>query len=725
MAANIETFTNTVKAPAADQAGSQAYEQLGRHEGAAYNAAGQAIGGGVTSLGTAIDDHTALTETSDLTNGFATIEMKTAQDLQQSKTTMDPHDTEAASKFLQAHEDAVNALGEKLTSQKGKEMFNRMAADYKVNTFNKVLGYQSEAAADSVITNFKSGFDTRANLAEQDPTSVAASIAALQAAAPGLPAEHRDSILKEGIAQVANSGAEGVLDKLLQNHNATPADVETARAYLNDPKNLFINNMSPGQFDSINKRLDTIKNTQGNVQSVIAAQTLEAGYKQIAQSGVDPGGQFQAIITQYQGKTEAETAEFKARAQRDLNAAIATGQATVTVKTMPDADIKADLIDLKNKVDSAAPEDSQKLQDQYKAVVEAKKARDEAFAKDPADWLNNNNDVVKVRYANFANNPSKQNFQQYAAATIAEQKRLYPNSTPRIVSNEMADTIQGAVGKITNDPQGASAAANTLSSYAKTAGSYWPQMSQELYHRKVLNPDQFVAASLYGKPNGTGLAEEILRTSVIPNKELLAKNVGNVNVTEEKARAAANLAFAPLAKTLVDDRAPDSIVNAYETSLTNVLLNRGNVSDAAGLASKMINDEYDFKGTYRVPKSAGANVDDVDAGLKSALGSAQTQAHAGTGIADADLIVPKSYSGLGPDDQKRAYVANIQRQGHWVTNSSETGAVLYDEQGSPVWQKGKGGQPQMVGMSWKDAAASGVVARGAFGKAYKFVVGQQ
>lgn len=723
MAGNIETYTNTVKAPVADSSGSSAYEQLGRHVEAAYGQAGRAIAGGVVSINQTIDDHETLTETSKLTNDFASLEMQTAQNLQTAKTSMDPHDTDAASSFLDAHEAALAQIGDGLQTDKGRKMYDQLAANYRVGTFNKVLGYQSAASADAVITNFKSGFDTRANLALADPTSVGDSITALKTTADGLPAEHRESVLKQGMQQVADSGAEGLVNKLLQNPNAKKEDVDAARAYLNNPDNPFIGNMSPGQYASVNMRLDRIKDTQGNVQSVIAAQTLSAGYKQLEQNGgVDQGGQWQSIITNYQGKTADATAEFKAKAQRDYDASVATGQATLAVKSTPDADLKNDIVGLKAKLDGAPPEQAQKLESQYNAVVQAKKTRDEAFQKDPADWVNNNNDVVKSRYATFANNPSAANFQQYAVASTTEQKRLYPLAQPKLVSNEMSDTVQAAVGKITNDPQGAAAAATTLSSYANTAGSYWPQMSQELFHRKVLNPMQFVAASMYGKPNATGLAEELLRTSIIPEKELNEKNAGNANVTSEKARAAANAAFGPLARTMVDDRSPDSIVGGYEKALTNVLLNRGTLSDAPGLASKMINDEYTFKGTVRVPTAARVNADDVEAGLKSALGNVQT---AGSGIGGADLILPKSYSGLGPNDQKRAYVANIQRQGHWVTNSSETGAVLYDEQGAPVWQKGPNGQPQMVGMDWKTAASHGVDARGITGKAYKFITGQQ
>jgi hypothetical protein len=724
MADNIKTFEAPNAAPRADDAGAQAYQVEGRHVESVYAQAGQSIGSGIAAAGDAFVKHDELVETADLTNKFAQLDMQTAKDREAAQSTWNPHDTTVPQQFNDAHADALAAIGENLSTDRGKEMFNKMSADYNVSNFNKSIGYQSQAAADDTINSFSQAGQTRAKLALADPTSTGDQIDALKSTPAGPLGPHGSTIISKMVEQTADSGAEGYVQTLLQKPGATLQDVNTVRKIVNDKDGAFFSNMSPQQLLSVNNRLDTIAKTQGNVQSVIAAQTLSAGYKQIAENGgVDNNGQFKSIIDNYQAKTPAETEEFKAKNYRDLDAAIATGQATLAVKSTPDDELKNGVVDLKAKLDAAPAEQAQKLEDQYKAVVEAKKVRDEAFKKDPADWMNQNNDVVKARYNAFAQNPTPQNFNDYAVASTAEQKRLYPLAQPRLVSQEMSDTIGAAVGKITNTPEGAAASAQILSSYARTTGSYWPQMTQELYHNKVLNPLQTTAAMLYGKPNGTALAEEILRTSVIPDKELAAKNEGNVNVTDVKARAAANRAFAPLARTLRDDRSPDSIVGAYEKSLTSVMLNRGDASSAtaASLASKMINDEYTFKGDYRVPNSAKVNADDVDAGLKSALGRVTD---ATSGINGANLIIPPSYSGLGPNDQKRAYVANVQAQGHWVTNSTETGAVLYDEQNHPVWQTGKNGKPQMVGLNWSDAANAGVAARGITGKAYKFIWGQ-
>ena len=92
----------------------------------------------------------------------------------------------------------------------------------------------------------------------------------------------------------------------------------------------------------------------------------------------------------------------------------------------------------------------------------------------------------------------------------------------------------------------------------------------------------------------------------MPQKELIDKNIGNPDVTEAKVRAVANSAFKDLDRTMLDDRSETRIVGGYEQALTTLMLSRGTASsgDAAKLASKMINDEYQFKSTYRIPTSA-------------------------------------------------------------------------------------------------------------------------
>jgi hypothetical protein len=722
VADNIKTFSDNVGTVHADGAGAAAYEQLGRHVEANYSTAGRAIGAGIEHVQADIKQHDEMSDAASLANGFADLDMKTSQNLSDAKNTMDPHDPDGVQKFMAQHQQALDDLEGNLSTDKGKEMFTRMSANYRTSTFNKYLGDQSNAAAGDIVSKYNGAAKTLSNMAQQDPTNVGTASAQLEISSEALPVEHRAAYLSQAKQGLYDSAGEGMVNRIASNPNVTADQVDAAKAFINDKANGYVDNMSEGQFAAVNAKFDRIKDTQGNVQSVIAAQTLSSGFEQLkGNGGNDPGNQWQTIIDSYKGKSPEATQVWKAEAQRKYDAAISFGQAAKSVNGTPDDAVDAQIADVSAKLDTAKPEEMASLEAKQKAMVEAQAQRDKAFHADQAGWTVENNDVVQQRFAAYQANPGPQTFAQYAQTSAAEQQRLFPNDAPKLLSHDMNDHIGAAVSGITSGPEGAQQAATILSSYAQIGGKYWPQLSQELFQAKTLNANQFVASSLYAKPGASALAAELLRASVVAPKDLVGMNAGKEDMTAEKARAAANDAFAPLARTAIDGRDRVSVVGGYEEALSTLLQFRGNIGDAKDLAKKMINDEYSFTTTLRIPKAAQVNTDDVTAGLQSSLGRVTD---ASSGINGANLIIPKSFSGLGPNDQKRAYVANIQARGRWVTNSDESGAVLHDENGNAVWQAGKDGKPQLVGVSWADAAKAGSDARGLTGKAYKFVAGQ-
>lgn len=684
---NIETFTDNIRAPVADQAGSEAREIEGRHLEASYAQAGAAIGGGIRAAGDAVDNHIALTETSDLTNKFASLEMQTAQKLEQSKTSMDPHDTDAASNFIQAQEDSLSQISDNIVSDKGRAMFNKLAADYRVNTFNKVLGYQTTAAANSVISNFKSGFDTRANLAETDPTTVGSSIEALSAAAPGMPAENRDAILREGISQVVSSGAEGVMSKLEQNPNATVADVEKARAFLADPKNQFINNMPPAQWDSVNKRLDRLNNTVGATSAAVATQQLTSGVEQMkSNGGVDNNGQWQTLINGYRGTTPEETKSWKTDAQQKYNDAIIYGRVSSGVNATPDADMDLKISQLRDFAKDAPADQAPTAQAALSAAISARTVRDKAFKENPGEWLNTNSPVVSSRYQAFAQNQTPENFQAYAQASIAEQKRLYPDMTPKILPTEMEGVIGGTIKNALASKEGPTAAAQTLASYAQRSGAYWPQIAIQLRQDKVISGGAGVAAELYGDPKTQALGETVIQATSLPPKELEEK----FGITREKAVVAADAQLKPLMKTMGNVPNSDKIVGDYRDALVATMQYTGSVdaSSAAALSKNMLLGRYDIQGdTLRIPKYLG-----LDA---SRIGDGASEVKAD--MSNHQLVPPPHFNEMGITPDR--YSAQIKATGRWYANETGTGAILYDEDMHTV-KEVINGKTRDVELSW-------------------------
>src|SRR4051812_30720307 len=188
---NIETFTNNAPAPRADEAGSQAYEQLGRHEGAAYSASASALRGAAGAIGDAYEKHQSIVEAANVSKGFADLEIETAKDLDKAKSTMDPHDKNTLSDFMGAHQETLDGLGTDLQTDEGRKLFQELSNNYRVNTTNKVLGWQSSAAAADTIAKLHGTVTSYANLAQADPTSAGTYAANIDALAPNIPTEYR------------------------------------------------------------------------------------------------------------------------------------------------------------------------------------------------------------------------------------------------------------------------------------------------------------------------------------------------------------------------------------------------------------------------------------------------------------------------------------------------------------------------------------------------------
>jgi hypothetical protein len=135
-------------------------------------------------------------------------------------------------------------------------------------------------------------------------------------------------------------------------------------------------------------------------------------------------------------------------------------------------------------------------------------------------------------------------------------------------------------------------------------------------------------------------------------------------------------------------------MSAYQNSLVTLIQAKGDINSAGALAAKMVMGEYQFAGSLRMPTDV--NAAQVVTGTKSVLAD----------IPNHKLVIPPSYSGTGPADQKAEYTRSIQEYGHWSTNSSGDGALLYDEQGTPVYEM-INGQQRQVSLKFTDLQAIG------------------
>lgn len=662
-------------------------EKTGAIEGEAFRQIGQVAQGAVNKY----EDAEAQKETTDLAAKATKADLDLTQQYEDAKQKGDPNDPNFANDFITNHvQPALDSMGQDLNTKKGQAMFAEL-------TDKMTSEYGKRAIVDHAVMSGNAAVDTAtdavqnySNIVTSDPTLLPHASSMLQSVAATIPAEHRGEFLSKANEAVYGAAGKALVDNTLKDPNATPASIAARTAYLDDPANGFQKNMNADTYSALHKQLEAGAETVGNTQSQIDKQALPSLLSRVQNTGVDVGGQTQSLIDNYKGKSAEETAVTKAAMQRQLDASLAYGSATKDVPLAPRQDILNQIGQLDTQIKNAGPKDLENLQVKQAALATALQARDKEFMADPAAYVLNHNPAVQGAYSNFQQAQTPASFAKFAQTSMSEQTRLYPGATPKLVTAYMEQGIAAKMSNITNTPEGATQAGAILNQYQNLSGPYWTQVSHELFADKVINPTQYVAAQMFDRPNSFGLAQDLLRASTTPKADLAATS----GIAEAKADKAAAAALAPLRATLGDAANSGELMDAYEKSLTTLIMAKGDINQASALADKMVMGQYQFAGSLRMPTDVNSSA--VVAGTKSVLAD----------IGNHKLIAPPSYSNTGPADHSAEYARSVQEYGHWSTNSTGDGALLYDEQGTPVYEK-VNGQTRQVSLKFNDLQAIG------------------
>lgn len=677
--ARIREYNNTQDIdPRSLEQSAYRVERTGMIAGQAWQHGFQGLAQGTSEVEKAV----AQSETSDLSKKLSDLDLNLTQQYEDARQKGDPLNPEFANNFVSNNVDAkLQSIGDGLMTKQGQQMFQEASARMRESYMKRGIADQATFAGDAAVANYKNSVTNYSNLVTNDPTIMDHAAGMIKTLTATLPAEHRDEYQNAGLEAVYGAGAKSYLDAAIKNPNANEASLDAAWSHVSDPKNGFVGNVNPDTYSALEKQYLTAKETLGATQAEIASQNLPDLLQRIkANGGNDTDSEAQNIIDGYKGRTPAETQEWQARATKALGEAKAFGTASASVMQMPEPQALAAINKSQLDIDNAGPGDLGAKQQAQQAMIAAIQQRDKAFRSDPTGYVIGNSPVVNQRYQDFAQNPTPQSFQAYAQSSMAEQRRLYPDFQPKIVTSQMEQQVSGLLAGVPNTPEGATQAASTINSLATTMGPYWSQASQELFHDKVLNETQFVAANMWSNPKSVGLAQDLLRASATPAKDL----EGTSGISEAKAQKAARDALAPLAATLGDAANGSQLMSAYTNSLAKLAQYKGTTDGVAAMANKMIMGEYQFIGSLRMPLTVNAG--NVVAGTKVVMGD----------IPNHNISVPTSYSGTGPADQKAEYIRSVQEYGHWATNSQGDAALLYDEQGTPVYETIKGSVRQVA-----------------------------
>lgn len=275
---------------------------------------------------------------------------------------------------------------------------------------------------------------------------------------------------------------------------------------------------------------------------------------------------------------------------------------------------------------------------------------------DPAAYAATYSSPVREAFAAAQQAGTPEAYKAYADATIAEQRRLGVQA-PRLLPDAAADQIAAGFN---SQVAGGENAATLIEQQQAQWGANFPLIAQQL--GKKLPPEAQVIAT--GLPKD--VAERMASVASLSEAELkkgLDKGVAT------NVEAAVQSSMAPFAQSLQGQVGGIETFNTMYQAANKAALSyvrQGMAPDKAAqrVVNGMVNDKYEFFGTYRVPKSLDTAA--VKRGASQALES----------ISADDLMLLPGIRGVPDDVNLEQLREAVIDGGQWVPNNDESGLSL-------------------------------------------------
>lgn len=302
---------------------------------------------------------------------------------------------------------------------------------------------------------------------------------------------------------------------------------------------------------------------------------------------------------------------------------------------------------------------------------------------DPAAYVTKYSPAVQRAFATAQQDGTPEAYQAYARTTLAEQQRLGVKQ-PKLLPDAAADQL---VANFNTQLNGGENAATMIEDQQKLWGKDFPTVLQQVGSKLPVEA-QVIATSL-----PKDLAERMASVANIKDHDL---NAGLQKGQKDEIGQSVQDAMGPFAESL---QGQSGGINTYSTmykaavrTATSYVLGGDDPKDAAKrVVGGMLNDKYDFFGTYRVPKTQ-------DTGAVS-RGAAQAMRQ----IKPDELMPLPGIGGVTEEQNRKQLHEALQSSGQWVPNEDESGLSL-TLNGYRV--RGADGQP--ITRSWADLQQKGL-----------------
>jgi hypothetical protein len=277
---------------------------------------------------------------------------------------------------------------------------------------------------------------------------------------------------------------------------------------------------------------------------------------------------------------------------------------------------------------------------------------------DPAAYVAKYSPVVRSAFDQAQQAGTPEAYQRYATVTTAEQKRLGVQQVkllPDAAAEQLAVSFNQKIAE-----GGSDNAAQLIEGWQQSWGKNFPTIIQQMGN-KLPAEAQVIA---------TGLPKDIAErmASVAPIKDSDLKKPLEKGQADEIQQSVSS-AMLPFAESLQGQTGGISTYNtmykAAERTATSYVLQGMSPKDAGQkVVNGMLNDKYDFFGSYRVPKTL--NTEAISSGANMTLRDLKPD----------DLAPLPGLRGVADDENKRQLHEAVVNGGQWVPNNDETGLNL-------------------------------------------------
>jgi hypothetical protein len=286
----------------------------------------------------------------------------------------------------------------------------------------------------------------------------------------------------------------------------------------------------------------------------------------------------------------------------------------------------------------------------------------------------------------------------FAIKTTMEQQRVgIPNDNVRIVPKAYSDAInkQFVAAADADEPQARTRLIDQVQREAAMWGDAWPQVM-----RQLAPTAQPVVRAIAAGADATAMT----RLLSLPKDE--AKKPATILAQQNDTKfkdltSSLNDAMAPFRRTLVGRQGDRDFPGYYDLAKElGALYARDGLSanDAAAKAfGDLIGNRYEFRDTWRMPKSAGVTVDDVQAGTIAARGRL-----ASFGVKAPADDMPGRPGATDTD------LGLVRRDARFITAADNSGlSLVYDtkDRGPVMIRSASTGQPLVL--NWQQLATLG------------------